>query len=199
MSPMTAPAWRLAAAAMLLWTPVRATCQELHVDRGAHNTARFISHTQVDEFEGVTDGIDGYAILAGAPLDAPVYFEVDLASLDTGIGLRNRHMRDNYLETTRYPYASFKGRVVRAEQREGGGALHVTAAGEFSVHGVSRDREIDCDVVPSGSSYRTTCAFTVLLSDHDITIPKIMFLKLANEIRVEVELALSSSSVGEAS
>ena len=31
----------------------------------------------------------------------------------------------------------------------------------------------------------------MLLSDHDIEIPKVMFLKLANEIQVEVEFTVS--------
>ncbi|MBK9304990.1 MAG: YceI family protein [bacterium] len=35
--------------------------------------------------------------------------DVDLAALDTGIGLRNRHMRENHLETDRFPQAVFRG------------------------------------------------------------------------------------------
>ena len=30
-------------------------------------------------------------------------FSVDLRTLDTGIGLRNAHLRDNYLEVSRGP------------------------------------------------------------------------------------------------
>jgi len=158
---------------------------------------RFVSHTQVDEFEGVTPKIDGYALLDGQPLSAStradrteLYFEVDLASLDTGLGLRNRHMRDNYLEVERYPYATFKGRLARVGSAEQG-AVHVTAVGTFSIHGVSAEREIPCEVTPNGTAYRTRCSFPVLLSDHRISIPKIMFLKLANEIELEVDFTLS--------
>lgn len=182
--------------------PDLATVHELQIDHTAPNLVRFVSHTQLDEFQGVTDKIDGYVVLAGSGLSGAaeglgtdLYFEVDLASLDTGIGLRNRHMRDNYLDVEKYPYALFKGTIARIDEMGGDGAARVAAAGTFTVHGVPREREITCDVTPAGSAYRATCAFQVLLSDHSITIPKIMFLKLANEIQVDV--AFTVSPVGE--
>lgn len=183
------------ALALAIGPPLRA--QELDVDRSADRLVRFVSSTQVDDFDGVTEGIDGYVLLDGEPLSAStgadgteLYLEVDLASIDTGIGLRNRHMRDNYLEVDEYPYASFRGSIASVAPRAGGGH-QVTAAGTFTIHGVSREREITCDVTPAGEGYRAACAFQVLLSDHDIEIPKVMFLKLANEIQVEVEFTVS--------
>lgn len=190
-------AWCFMAALLGLGAvPLSLAAQELQVDPNSRNVTRFISRTQVNEFEGVTNRIDGYVFRDGDPLSAPdgsraneLYFEVDLASLDTGIGLRNRHMRDDYLEVQKYPYASFKGRIIRSEGSGDGGA-HITAAGTLTVHGVSREREIPCDVTRAGAGYTARCAFEVLLSDHAIRIPKIMFLKLSNQIRVEAEFTV---------
>jgi hypothetical protein len=36
-----------------------------------------------------------------------------------------------------------------------------------------------------------SCAFVVNLTDHDIEIPKVMFLKLAEDIRVEVDFRVA--------
>lgn len=188
----------LAAMVLLCLTaaaPARA--QEFQIDPSAKNVVRFISQTTVDEFEGVTDRMDGYVLLDAAQLtaqtggdDTELYLEVDLASLDTGIGLRNRHMRDNYLEVKKYPFAVFKGRIETVRVAADGRA-HVTAHGTFSVHGVDRERDIACDATPAGRGYRATCSFPVLLSDHDIEIPRVMFLKLADEIRVELDFTVS--------
>ncbi len=166
------------------------------MDLEAERVVRFISRAAIEEFEGVTDRIDGYVLLDTDGLteetgrgETELYFEVELASLDTGIGLRNRHMRDNYLEVETYPYAAFGGKIARAAPLADG-AYRVTAQGVLGVHGVERERAITCDVSPAGAGYRVQCAFTVLLSDHDIEIPKVMFLKLNNEIRVEVDFYL---------
>jgi polyisoprenoid-binding protein YceI len=193
----------LGASATLWGRPASASAQELQVDVGADNVVRFLSRASIEEFEGVTDRIDGYVLLDGPVLtgdtggdDTELYLEVDLASLDTGIGLRNRHMRDNYLEVAEHPYASYSGRILRADPTSAGGH-RVATSGAFTVHGVSRDMEIPCEVTPAGRGYRVTCSFQVLLSDHDIEIPKIMFLKLANEIRVEVDFAMIPAGGGD--
>jgi polyisoprenoid-binding protein YceI len=187
----------------LLARSAPAAGQELHVDLGAANTVRFISRASIEEFEGVTDQIDGYVLLDGPTLtgetggdETELYLEVDLASLDTGIGLRNRHMRNNYLEVEDFPYASYSGAIVRSDPMAEGGH-RVTSRGSFTVHGVSRDMEIPCDVTSAGDVYRATCSFQVLLSDHDIEIPRIMFLKLANEIRVELDFVMTLAAGGQ--
>lgn len=175
----------------------RLGAQEYQVDLGSPREVRFISRASIEEFEGVTDRIDGYILLDGAPLgpesggpDTELYFEVDLASLDTGIGLRNRHMRDNYLEVGDYPYASFAGSIARVAALSGGG-FRVTASGVMSIHGVEREMQIPCDVTPRGEGYRARCSFQVRLSDHDIEIPRVMFLKLANEVRLELDFSVA--------
>lgn len=58
----------------------------------------FLSKASLNEFNGESDKLNGLIDLSQNLLD----FYVDLNTLDTGIGLRNKHMRDNYLETEDY-------------------------------------------------------------------------------------------------
>jgi polyisoprenoid-binding protein YceI len=170
--------------------------REYDVNLKAKRDARFRSTTDVNEFEGVTDHIDGYVLLpdSAPPLTedakgSQMHFEVELASLDTGIGLRNRHMRDNYLQVEKYPYAIFNGSIAQVESA-GGDTLRVTAKGIMEIHGKKKEMSIPCTVNPENSGYRVHGAFTVLLSDFDISIPKIMFLQLDNEIHLQVDFAV---------
>jgi len=183
-----------------LWAAVPAAtpsvAQEFHVDADAPRRVVFVSSTTLDEFEGVTSRIDGFVLLDGGGVRASsdlggsrLYFEVDLASLDTGISLRNRHMRENYLETDEHPYATFDAAVDRIEASDGG-RFRVTATGDFSAHGVARRRTLTCEVAPEGGSYRVECVFPVLLQDHGISIPRLMFMKLAPEVRLELQFRI---------
>ena len=176
------------------------SAQEFQVDQSRDRLVRFTSRASIEEFDGVTDRIDGYVLLDGATLgpatggdDTEFHLEVDLASLDTGIGLRNRHMRDNYLEVAKFPYATFSGHIVRTEETASGD-YRVTAVGGFTVHGVERPRELTCRVTPMSAAYHVVCAFEVLLTDHQIEIPKVMFLKLANEIRLELDFTVAAAA-----
>lgn len=169
--------------------------QEYHVDGEADNRVVFISRASIEEFEGVTDRVDGYVLLDGEGVRAgsdfagsALYFEVDLASLDTGIGLRNRHMRDNYLEVGDHPFATFEGAIERIDASTSG--FQVVSRGLFAVHGVEQPRTLECGATPDGDGWRVTCAFDVNLTDHQIEIPRIMFLKLAEDIRVEIDMRL---------
>jgi polyisoprenoid-binding protein YceI len=180
----------LLAGAPAMALPVGA--QEYQVNLEANRLVRFVSQTTLDEFEGVTDQVDGYVLLDSERLSqdtgrghTELYFEVDLGSLETGIGLRNRHMRANYLETDRYPYAVYSGELKGVSVTETG--FSVTARGTLSIHGIDRPAEVPCRVSPVQDGYRVTCAFQVLLSDYDIEIPKVMFLKLANDIDLDVD------------
>ncbi|HSG07376.1 MAG TPA: YceI family protein [Longimicrobiales bacterium] len=178
----------------------RGSAQEYVVDRDADRLVRFVSRAAIEEFDGVTDRIDGYVLLDGAALSADtrgdeteLYFEVDLGSLETGIGLRNRHMRDNYLEVGEHPYATFKGHIIRTEATSSGD-FRVTASGGLAIHGVEQPRDLTCRVTPVGLGYRVVCGFEVLLTDHEIEIPKVMFLKLANEIRLELDFTVTADA-----
>tara|TARA_B110000263_G_scaffold218387_1_gene205002 strand:- start:1135 stop:1755 length:621 start_codon:yes stop_codon:yes gene_type:complete len=162
----------------------------------ADRLVRFTSSASIEEFDGVTDRLDGFVALNTDVLsaesggdDTEFYFEVDLASIDTGIGLRNRHMRDNYLEVEDFPYAAFGGRIARAAPLNDG-AFRITLQGTFGVHGVERDQAMTCDVSPDGVGYRVQCEFEVLLSDHDIEIPSVMFLKLNNEVQLTLDFSI---------
>jgi polyisoprenoid-binding protein YceI len=188
--------WAFVAACAANAAPVHLNGQEFHVDLDADNTVLFISSAAIEVVEGRTDRIDGYIVLdserveAGEP-SGPTgfYLEVDLASLDTGLGLRNRHMRNNYLEVKEFPYATFDGTIQDVE-RLPAERFRVWGVGAMEIHGVSREMRIPCDLSPEADGYRAHCSFEVLLTDFDIKIPKLMFLKLANEIRLELDFTV---------
>jgi hypothetical protein len=189
---------------LVLWAVLPSTVNalECHVDTSADNTVRFVSDAPIEDFDGVTNRIDGFVVWSGSTLDTSAqfegsefYFEVPLDALDTGVDLRNSHMRENYLHTDRFPYASFSGHIEGVAHDTSGG-IRVVTQGVFSIHGVEKDQDIACLVSANESGYRVQASFPVSLTDHDIEIPSLMFLKI-NEI-VELELDFYLKVVSEA-
>ena len=167
----------------VLAAALSSSATELHIDKSKNNLVQFSSDAPVEKIIGVTDKIDGYVMWKG---DDPVtgsefYFEVDLASIDTGIGLRNRHMRENYLETDKYPHATYSGKLVKVDKSNSENEYNVAVQGAFKIHGVEKSADFKGQVLVDGNSYRVVCTFDVILSDHKIKIPKLMFLKLSEK------------------
>jgi polyisoprenoid-binding protein YceI len=168
--------------------------RECHVDTTRANHVTFVSDAPIEDFEGTTDRIDGYVYWEGDALIAgdtyaqsEFYFEVLLDALDTGIGLRNRHMRDNYLHTRDHPYATFDGTIQRVDSLTDS-TWRIQAHGTLSIHGVDRPYDIECTVTPEGSGFRLHSAFEVRLPDFDIEVPSLMFMKISEVIQIELHV-----------
>lgn len=180
--------------AMLTLWPAGASALEYHVDTTAANEVKFISDAPIEDFEGVTSRIDGYAfwkddsLAVGASFkQSEVYFEVPLASLSTGIDLRDRHMRENYLHTERHPFVSYKGEIQSLSLGRGD-TLLVGTKGQLSLHGHTKDYEIVCSVVGARPAYAVAAQFDIKLGDFEIEIPSLMFMKINEVIQLQVRV-----------
>ena len=179
---------------------------EFIVQPGRGQQVVFSSKAAMEQFEGKTNRLKGSIQIDPAALgdSATVRFEVDLASIDTGIKMRNTHMRENHLETSKYPLAVFEGaalpgRPVRA--LEAGRVESLDVEGTFTIHGVSRRMRMAVEVVyrpnpaPARIEFRTT--FPVAMADHAIARPQFLFLKLADVQTVRVNgVALEATAKG---
>ena len=174
----------------LFFTPLFS--KELHVDQNKKNTITFISNAPLENFKGITDKIDGYVFWEGTdPLNnSELLFEVDLNTLDTGIGLRNRHMRNNYLETEKYPSASYKGKLVKVE-RISETNYTVQSKGVMTIHGNGQPLLVNATITNNGEKFQMTCRFKVKLSDYKIKIPKLMFYKSNENMAIELDVYLT--------
>src|SRR5918992_896095 len=71
-------------------------------------------------FEAKTDIVKGEVTVAGPSQPLSGALQVDLQSLETGIGLRDRHMKNNYLEIEKgVEYAAARLEDIRVEKLAG--------------------------------------------------------------------------------
>jgi len=120
----------------------------------------FTSKAPMESFDGKTKQVSGHITCPSADLSGPLdlRIEVDLASLDTGIGMRNTHMRERHLETDEYPLAVFTGTSIIATSAPAlavGQTVSLTVRGTFDLHGVSRPRDLEAAVTLAGDGSLT--------------------------------------------
>jgi polyisoprenoid-binding protein YceI len=109
-------------------------------------------------------------------------------------GLQQQHFYENYLETDKYPDASFSGKIIESVDLTKPGTYEVRAKGQLHIHGRSQERIIKVLIVSTGTSLEATTDFSVPLTDHQITVPKIVNQKIAREIAVTVRARMTINS-----
>jgi polyisoprenoid-binding protein YceI len=106
--------------------------------------------------------------------------------------LQKEHFNENYMETSKFPYASFEGKVIEDVDYSKQGTYNVRAKGNLTVHGITQERILKLVLEVKNKTISAEAAFTVLLADHNITIPKVVHEKLASEIKVAVSAELTT-------
>lgn len=109
-------------------------------------------------------------------------------------GLQKEHFNENYLESERYPDATFVGKIIEDVDFGTDNMYEVRAKGILNIHGVPQERIIKSEMTIKNGVITIKSNFTVLLADHNIPIPKVVHEKLASVINVEVNAELKQGN-----
>ena len=96
------------------------------------------------------------------------------------------HFNSDYMESDKFPKATFKGKIQEKVDLTKDGAYPVNVSGDLTVHGVTKPRTITGNVTVKGGIITMTSEFMVRCADHDIKIPSIVFHNIAESIKMNV-------------
>lgn len=119
---------------------------------------------------------------------------VDLKSLDTGMSLRNQHMKEKYLQVEKFPVAQleFKNAPIGGEWSLTKPALkEKKIPATLTLHGQSQTVEVVASVNDEGELKSTV---ETNVSDFNIDIPTFMGVTVADKVKIEVEAKLVSAN-----
>jgi hypothetical protein len=125
---------------------------------------------------------------------------VDLRTLDTGISLRNEHLRNKYLEVGR---GEGFDRAVLSEIRLGDaepGSLAGRTAftGSFLLHGTAKPIAGQATVRREGRSVGVEASFTVTIAAFGIEEPRYLGVGVRDQVTVKVSLVAEPGEATEA-
>ena len=106
--------------------------------------------------------------------------------------LMQEHFNENYLESSKFPNAQFKGAITNLNEVnfKQDGKSATTVKGQLTIHGVTREVEIPGTVKVNGGVITLFSTFQVDAADYGISIPGVVREKIAKEIKVSVEALL---------
>ena len=105
--------------------------------------------------------------------------------------LMQEHFNENYVESHKYPKATFKGKIVDfSPESISESAKEVKIEGILNVHGVDKEISTTATISKKDDAYDAVSKFKVAASDFDIKIPKAVINNIAKEIEVSINLQL---------
>ena len=181
---------------MLIVFPTLVFSEEWHVKKSENNLVKFTSSTALLDFDGITSDIDGYIFWEGSELfgkNNELYFEVNLNSVETGIGKRDRDMREDVLETDKWPKASYMGNISKFVKIESDSNQYlVLVMGKMFIHGHEKEIEIEANINIDDEGMNVSVYYSVFLKDYEIEAPSLLaFIKVAEEIKLHLNFRLS--------
>ncbi len=126
------------------------------------NTVTFSSTAPLEDFTGTTNDIVGALTFDPTKPERGVRgrLRVSVRSMDTGIPLRNEHMRSSqWLDAAKYPHIDFAikstGNVRLVKKGDGFRTYAMTIRGGLTLHGVTRAMQVEARITHLTASEKT--------------------------------------------
>lgn len=149
----------------------------------------FVSATQLGEFRGTTGHVSGEVVFdVRDPVRGKISVAVDPRGLTSDNALRDRHMYEDVLEVARFTAATFTAGHFKRDGSPEAGAYRGTLLGTLTLHGVDQPVSVPVRFAVEGTILRGEGKFSINLTDFAITPPRLLGLRVRNEVVVEVHL-----------
>jgi len=120
-----------------------------------------------------------------------IAIKVTIKGFDFEKELMQEHFNEKYLESDKYPYATFSGKIKDTIDYKKDGIYKVAVVGKLKMHDVEKERTIQGTLLVKGGEITIESKFIVALKDHKIEIPSLMTQNIAEMVEVTLKLTLT--------
>jgi polyisoprenoid-binding protein YceI len=149
------------------------------------------------KIDGLGSGLTGSLKVAGNLVSGKATFP--LSTLDTGVGLRDRHLKDEFLQVQKFPDAELTLNNVSLDKNpiaNGFSQDKVPFTGILKVHGVSHPVNGTIDLSTAVGTTKGDAQFGIKISDFGFPEPKFMGMKVNDDVQVKVHLEATKTKAG---
>jgi polyisoprenoid-binding protein YceI len=106
--------------------------------------------------------------------------------------LMEEHFNENYVESSKFPKAEFKGEIKNSDKVDftKDGTYTVKVKGKLTMHGESNDVETEAKIIIQNGKINAKADFNVLLSDYKVSIPGLVADKVSKTAKISVSCSL---------
>jgi len=145
--------------------------------------------------EASTENIEAHNIQVNCAFDASngsVVFKILIKSFEFKKAMMQEHFNENYLESDKFPDATFSGKIENIESVDitENGKYDVILIGTLTIHGESQEIKEKGTFIVDGDMITGKSVFTIKVKDYKIKIPKTVIDNIAEEIKITIDVNL---------
>jgi hypothetical protein len=107
------------------------------------------------------------------------------------VALMEEHFNENYLESSKYPKATFKGKIENFDiSKITTASKNYTIKGKLELHGKTKEIISTAEIKKIGSDIEVKTNFPVNVADFDIEIPSVVSKKVAKKVTIDCNFLL---------
>ena len=106
--------------------------------------------------------------------------------------LLQEHFNENYMESSKFPKATFKGQInnIADIDLRKDGIYDAKISGKMTIHGVTNEIDVDGTFTVEDGEITGKSAFVIAVADYGIKIPKLVRENIAKEVSTNVFVQL---------
>ncbi len=147
---------------------------------------RFFSKTPVEHIEAFNNQVSGVLNTDNGEMA----FSLLMKAFNFEKALMQEHFNEKYVESSKYPKATFKGKIVNFNKNSiTDKPLTVNVKGVLTMHGVSKDIEVKGSLQKANKgNISGKSVFTVNLKDFNIKVPSAVRKNIDDNIEINVNM-----------
>ncbi len=151
----------------------------------------FYSHTPMEDIEGHNHQVA--SILD--PATGDLIFSLLQKSFEFKVKLLEEHYNENYMESDKYPKATFKGKITNLDKIDfkKDGTYSAEATGELTMHGVTKPVTNTGTIEVKNGVITAKAKYLIAPQDYNIEIPALVKDKIAKQVEVTIDMTYSTN------
>jgi hypothetical protein len=148
-------------------------------------TASFYSAAPMENIEAVSNSIQ--SILNTSTKS--VAFIISIRSFQFKKDLMKEHFNEKYMESDKFPNATYSGKINEDIDLSKDGTFSVTSTGKIAMHGQEKEITVPGTFTVKNGEATLESNFQLAVADFKIEIPQLLFQNIADTVAVKLNIS----------
>ncbi len=145
----------------------------------------FNSKSKMEKIEGINSEVSSVLNTN----TGEIVFAILMKSFHFERALMEEHFNENYVESNKYPKATFKGKIsnLASINFTKDGNYNAVVEGDMTIHGVTQKVKSNGNIIIKAGKINGISKFNIKLRDYKIEVPSLVKDKISEDVDIAVD------------